>query len=153
VRKPVAWPDQTTGVSPGLLAPRDCRSSSISVPAGGGCERRKAGPGPAVLFAHAGIAGRRMRDDQVAALPCDPLRPARLRLAQPPGRPHPLDAVPDYASVSQAAPGGCSLPGAIIIIEYALAHPARVTSLVPDAARHPRRHRKMIEPGPEDETT
>ena len=76
--------------------------------------------------------------------------------SSPPGVPYPpvadLDAVLNYAGVSQAALGGCSLPGAIII-EYALAHPARVTSLVPDAARHPRRHRKTIEPGPEDETT
>jgi pimeloyl-ACP methyl ester carboxylesterase len=115
----------------------------------------RAGPGRA---ARAGIADRRMRDDQVAA-PASSYHVIRydqhgFGRSNPPGAPYsPVadrDAVHDYAGAGQAALAGCSLRGAITI-EYALAHPARVTGLVPVAARRPRRHPKTIEPGPDDE--
>jgi len=60
--------------------------------------------------------------------------------SSPRGRPYPpvadLGAVLNYAGVSQAALIGCSLPGAIII-EYALAHPARVYQPGPGCGQAP----------------
>jgi len=114
--------------------------SCVEVP-GGRLWTEQAGAGPAVLFAHAGIADARMWDEQITALAG---RYHAIRYDQrghgrssPPDVPYSpaadLGAVLDHAGADQAVLVGCSVGGAIAI-NYALAHPGRVTGLVLAAA-------------------
>ncbi len=114
--------------------------SFLTVP-GGRLWVEQAGRGPPLVFVHAGIADRRMWDHQVAEL-TDHYRVVRYdqrgfgqsdRSAEPFSPVADLDAVLDFAGVAQAALVGCSVGGAIVI-DYTLAHPERVTALVPVAA-------------------
>jgi 3-oxoadipate enol-lactonase len=122
------------------LAAAGLAGSFLDVP-GGRLWVEQAGQGPAVVFAHAGIADRTMWDDQMTALSG---RYHVIRYDQrgfgrssPPDVPYSpvadLGAVLDHAGAGRAALVGCSLGGAISI-EYTLAHPGRVTGLVPVAA-------------------
>ena len=101
----------------------------------------QAGDGPAVVLVHAGLADRRMWDDQVAAL-SDRYRVVRYDhpgygRSDPATEPYSyveeLDAVLDHAGVDRAAAVGCSMGGRVAV-DYALARPDRVTALVPVAA-------------------
>jgi pimeloyl-ACP methyl ester carboxylesterase len=108
----------------------------VHVP-GGRLWTEQAGSGPPVVFAHAGVADRRMWDDRMTALAG---RYHLIRYDQrgfgkssPPDVPYSpvadLDAVLDHAGADRAVLVGCSIGGAIAI-EYALTHPRRVGGLV-----------------------
>jgi 3-oxoadipate enol-lactonase len=128
-----------TGRLPAASEPQ-LAGSCVEVP-GGRLSTEQAGAGPAVLFAHAGIADARMWDEQITALAG---RYHAIRYDQrgygrssPPDVPYSpaadLGAVLDHAGADQAVLVGCSVTGAIAI-NCALAHPGRVTGLVLAAA-------------------
>lgn len=101
----------------------------------------QAGKGPTVVLAHAGIADRRMWDGQVTAL-ADRYHVVRYdqpgygqsdSATEPYSYVEELDAVLDYVRADHAALVGSSMGGRVTI-DYTLAHPDRVTALVPVAA-------------------
>lgn len=97
----------------------------------------RTGEGPTVIFAHAGIADRRMWDGAVGALAdryhvvrYDQPGYGRSDAATEPYSPvAELDAVLDHVNAEQAALVGASMGGAIAI-DYTLAHSNRVAALV-----------------------
>ncbi|MGH3274195.1 MAG: alpha/beta fold hydrolase [Streptosporangiaceae bacterium] len=128
-----------TGRIPATSEPR-LAGSYVAVP-GGRLWTEQAGSGPAVLFAHAGIADRLMWDEQMAALAG---RYHVIRYDQrgygkssPPDVSYSpvadLGAVLDHAGADRAVLVGCSIGGAIAI-QFLLAHPGRMTGLVLAAA-------------------
>jgi 3-oxoadipate enol-lactonase len=97
-----------------------------------------AGPGPALLLVHAGIADRRMWDDQVEPFADAGWTVVRADLpgfgeTPPPARPVALWAVLrdllDHLGLPRAVVVGCSLGGRAAV-ELALAAPDRVQALV-----------------------
>jgi 3-oxoadipate enol-lactonase len=109
--------------------------------AGGRLWVEHAGDGPTVVFAHAGIADRRMWDDQVAAL-VDRYHVVRYDQrgygkssspTQPFSHVADLEAVLNHVGADLAVLVGSSVGGATII-DYTLDHPERVAALVPVAA-------------------
>lgn len=106
---------------------------------GGRLEFDVAGNGPPVVFLHPGLWDRRTWDDQFGLF-SKTYRVVRYdargygRSSRPePGHPYSpvedLSAVMDAARVDRAALVGCSMGGGIAI-DFALAHPKRVSALV-----------------------
>jgi 3-oxoadipate enol-lactonase len=101
----------------------------------------KAGAGPAVILLHAGIADHRMWTHQMEPFSAEHTVVAydqrMFGRSDPPTGPfsivEDLTALLDALDIERAALVACSMGGAVEI-EFALAHPVRVTALVPVAS-------------------